>query len=221
MENRLINTEEDDDIRINDYVEEKVRHYIPNIPKKIIGYLVFFSAIMNISLICIMVISIIPLLPMYTIDRIFNKIYEECDEIDIKPEFAPFCCDHRDPVIGINCNNFIIGYGCSIIFFSTLYFSVFAKNNKNNNRIPKKLLFRRHILLFLSCFTFYLIYISIGSIIFFGYNLGCLKMQEKAELPENYRGPFTSIVFTYCIVATSHFTLAISILFSMIYFLLQ
>lgn len=207
-------------VYFSDYLEKKIRLYIPKIPRKIIDCLICFFILMDMSIVVIMFISLFFLLPFHIFDRIDNNIYDKCDEKNIKPEFQPFCCDHRDP-IGMNCENFALGFGISALILSILYFLVLW-NSKKKGKISdeNEFLFYRRVPLALFIFTFFLIYMSLGSVIFFRSNFECFKEQTNAKAPENYVKPYNSIVITFSIILiyTEAFTfsLLVTIIFGII-----
>lgn len=211
-DDNLINNEDKESIKNilppqHYLVKKYMKLLIPQTSEKFIGHLSRIIIFMHIYIIVFIFMSIIILLPIYLADKYGNSIYDQCNKENIKPEFAPFCCDHRDPQIGMNCENFMIGVTASLVAWCiplTLNILLIRDNKK---------WIISFLLLHLLGITFFLIYFSIGAVILYGSNSDCLEMQDNAIVPEGYKESFPPPEATRMFVIEFFGTLAIYIPF--------
>lgn len=189
-------------------LKKYMRLLMPNISKKITDYLVNSILLIHIFLTVFIMFAIILFVPMYLLDRNINHIYDKCDEKNIKPEFQPFCCDHKDPIIGMNCANFLLGFMISIVPWFILLVVNFA--NVKDSKISITLF----ITLFLSAVIFFIVYLSIGAVILNRSNADCYEMQKKTEAPKGYKYPLTPVKMTDMITIVFFVIFGLSILLS-------
>lgn len=180
---------------------------------KIANYFAGLIAITHVFLIMFMGTFVFIFIPIFILDRYTNEVYEECKKNDIKPEYLPYCCDHTDPEIGMNCTDFLIQLGIPMffLFIIQVFNTIYIKNTKKSI-----ILF---LILYLINIIFLLIYIPIGTTILYRSNYDCYKIRKNARLPYDSkysREPVTSTTLVFICIVTFFILLGVSLIFPLL-----